>query len=671
LKENFDRFNFAIYKEKEMVDFRRWITAIAVLALFAGLACAQVNSSSAGTGSLQCAATVAAPPALRAEGMTELIGDIVLVCSGGVAPATNSVVPTANITVSLGTNVTSRLLGTGGVTNASEALLLIDEPGSPSALGPGPALPQTPCATPGVGAGPGGCVQVVNPTAGPTLGQTATCDAFSNGVCTTYSAAKNVFQGLVTANQVTFNGVPLNPPVSSGTARVFRITNVRANVAGLGGGGLAGQTALAANVIISGSTALLVNNAVFNAGFIQTGLSASLRNIRNDASLSAPAFAQCAGATTSAVAVLQYSENFGTAFKTRVNPAATNSGGNGQSSTAIQNVPGQIYNSESGFTTSVVPNAGLADYGTRLKAVFNNVPAGVRLFVSTTNVFNTNSSNPTAPLGTVTTTSFAQLVLSETAGDANGFPPLTTSTATVNGSSINTAIAEIPVVNGTAMAVWEVVNTNPSALENFYFGVWTTFTANPGSNSPPAGSATVNMSFAPTPPIAFTASAGSAASSSLSVPRFVDTSSGQSVLSIALCNTVLLYPFVTNQGGFDTGLAIANTSTDPFGTRTQSGTCDLNFYGTSAPPKVTTANIATGTVYTTLASTAAAGFQGYMIAVCQFQLAHGFAFISDLGARNLAMGYLALVLPTGTGSRNSGSLLFNGSTSAVVEDTGH
>ena len=47
LKENFDRFNFAIHKEKEMVNFRRWITAIAVLALFTGLASAQVNSSSA------------------------------------------------------------------------------------------------------------------------------------------------------------------------------------------------------------------------------------------------------------------------------------------------------------------------------------------------------------------------------------------------------------------------------------------------------------------------------------------------------------------------------------------------------------------------------------------------------------------------------------------------
>ena len=41
-----------------------------------------------------------------------------------------------------------------------------------------------------------------------------------------------------------------------------------------------------------------------------------------------------------------------------------------------------------------------------------------------------------------------------------------------------------------------------------------------------------------------------------------------------------------------------------------------------------------------------------MFAVCNFQYAHGFAFISDVGARNLAMGYLAVVIPDpGTGSR--------------------
>jgi hypothetical protein len=34
-----------------------------------------------------------------------------------------------------------------------------------------------------------------------------------------------------------------------------------------------------------------------------------------------------------------------------------------------------------------------------------------------------------------------------------------------------------------------------------------------------------------------------------------------------------------------------------------------------------------------------------MIAVCGFQYAHGFAFVSDIGARNLAMGYLPLIIP--------------------------
>jgi len=667
LKENFDRFNFAIHKEKEMVDFRRWITAIAVFALFAGLACAQVNSSTAGTGTLACSATVAVPPQLRAEGLTELIGDIVLTCTGGTFLTPGSVIPTANITVSLGTNVTSRLLGNAGVSNASEALLLIDEPGAApnTALGAGPALAQKLCTTPAVGAGPGGCTQVTGAIPGtPSFNQTLSADG---------TAGNNMYQGLVNANQVTFNGVPINPPATSGIARVFRITNIRANVAGLGGGGLAGTTQLLASVSISGSTSLPVNNPVLIAGFIQSGLTANLRNIRNDASLSLPAFNQCAGASSSATAVLQFAENFGTAFKTRVMPTAAY---NGQSGAGVtQNIPGSIYNSESGFISSVAPSgaqpAGLADYGTRLKAVFNNVPAGVRLFVSTTNVFNTNSSNVAAPAGTVTTTSYAVLIVNETAPDANGFPPVVASTATVNGSSVATNIAEIPVVNGSATAVWEVINTNPSALENFNFGLWTTFTANPGANSPPAGTGTVNMSYAPTPPTAFSASAGSSASSSLTIPRFADTSSAQNVLQVVLCNTVLLYPFVTNQAGFDTGIAIANTTSDPFGTRTQNGDCDMNFYGASAPAKVNTGNIATGTVYSTLASTSAPGFQGYMIATCRFQLAHGFAFISDIGARNLAMGYLALIIPTGTSARNSGSLLFNGSTSATVEDTAH
>ena len=125
------------------------------------------------------------------------------------------------------------------------------------------------------------------------------------------------------------------------------------------------------------------------------------------------------------------------------------------------------------------------------------------------------------------------------------------------------------------------------------------------------------------------------------------------MLAVTICRTILLYPFVTNQAGFDTGLAIANTSTDPFGTGPQAGSCTLNWYsGPTSPSPTNTGSIASGTVYTTLTSTTVPNFQGYMIAVCNFQYAHGFAFISDLGARNLAMGYLALVIPDPTTQAN-------------------
>jgi len=103
----------------------------------------------------------------------------------------------------------------------------------------------------------------------------------------------------------------------------------------------------------------------------------------------------------------------------------------------------------------------------------------------------------------------------------------------------------------------------------------------------------------------------------------------------------LLFPFVTNQAGFDTGMSISNTAKDPFGTTGQTGTCTLYYYGAAAPTNpITTPSLAPGDTYTFLASTTVPGFQGYMIAICNFPFAHGFAFISDLGARNLAMGYL-------------------------------
>jgi len=665
LKENFDRFNFAIYKEKEMVEFRRWITALAVLALFVGLASAQTTGGAGGP--LTCTASVAVPPQLRAEGMTEVIGDIVITCTGGSLPpgGVGSVIPTANVTVSLGTQVTSRLLGNNGATNSSEALLLIDEPGATGLIAPvagfGPAAPQSLCATPSVGAGPGGCVEyVANGIAANGSGTIPVASSSTTGPVATF----NVFQGLVSSNQVTFQGIPILAPVTSGVSRVFRITNVRANVSGLGGGGLPGTTQLLASVSISGSTSVPINNPVQIAGFVQSGLSVVFRNANNSGGLSSggTGFNQCgpgsSGGGPLGVGVIQYNENFGTAFKTRVAPTAAYSGQSG-APPALQNIPGNIYNSESGFITNLggLTNggvvAGLADYGTRLKAVFNNIPAGVRIFVSVTNLAaNVTSANTAAPAQT-STASYAVLINGEASPDANGFPPVLSPSTGVNGNPATTGLYEIPQSGGSATAVWEVINTNPATDETFNFGVWTQFSPNPGANTPPPGTATVNASFAPTPPIAFSASAGSSASASLTLPRFADTSTARNVLVINICQTLLLFPFITNSSGFDTGFSIANTSSDPIGTGAQNGTCTLTWYdGTGKTPAFTTPNIPTGTLYADLASVRAPGFTGYMFALCNFQFAHGFAFISDIGARNLAMGYLPLVINNGSNPNN-------------------
>jgi hypothetical protein len=469
----------------------KWITALAVLMLFAGLAGAQVAYSGAGTGPFACEVSVAAPPTLRAEGLTELVGDIVLTCSGGVALAPGSTIPTANITVSFGTTVTSRLLGYNTsanpltAANTSEALLLIDEPGSGLTMGQygvpstqfggnfGPNAPQTLCGAGGVpyslvGAGAGGCVEYVQ--------QLSNGDYVMSSSPSSAVAGANVFVGVVNENQVTFYGIPILPPATVGVARIFRMTNIRinANLLGLG----AVSSLLSFNGVL-----LLISNSMPVAGFIQSGLTFQVRTPNDSAVLTAPSFSGCSTGAACPYGMLRFSENFGSAFRTRSAPTAST---NGQAATP-QNVPGTIYNfdSESGFTfpgitgTSGNAVAGLTDFGTRLKAEFSNVPAGVSIYVATTNIANLVSP----PSGT-STTSFAQLVSGETAVDSNGSTPSVTPAGSIawNGTPAAYSYAQLPVVNGSATAVWEVVNTNPAAIENFDFPVWIVY----GSGVTPA-----------------------------------------------------------------------------------------------------------------------------------------------------------------------------------------
>src|SRR5205085_1304354 len=125
---------------------------------------------------LVCTLNAGVPPIVRADGLSELIADAVLTCSGGVAGQSTPV----NLSAFLNVSITSRL-----VNNATEALLLIDDP-PPGLLSPG----------------------------------------------------ANVFRATQAgANQVVWSGVPVVAP-GPGKTRLLRITNVRGNASQIGAGSL-------------------------------------------------------------------------------------------------------------------------------------------------------------------------------------------------------------------------------------------------------------------------------------------------------------------------------------------------------------------------------------------------------------------------------------------------
>jgi len=707
LKENFDRFNFALYKEKQMADFRRWLIALAVLALMAGAASAQVGvASGTASGALQCTAEAAGTPELRPEGYTELTGDILITCTGGPMMAVGAQIPTTNIVVFITPSVpvTSRMLQTNG---ASEAILIIDEAGSNISTGAtggfGPQSPQSLCsASDEQSAGQVNCNLVFGTDAS---GGYLVAKPGPGNTTSVSGVAQNVFQGTINANgtqgvnTITFYDVPVLPPATSGVSRIFRITNIRVPVPG--------GTSPYVNAFISTNPnqTLPLTITTLPIATIGPGMQAGVKLYKNNP------FQQCNSQSVALSANLIYTEGFATSFKTRVVPGGTlngipgNAGGNvqyaaegtntGGTGGFNQNVPGGLYggfaaNTESGLIFppltgknggSVLYTAGLADYGTRLKAVFYNIPAGLTLYVSTTSgaVGGTASTN-TIPgvIGGTSTLPYAVLVATnsgEATADASPFVPIAGSGPGPDGLSY---IAITANSAGAATAVWEVTNSNPAAVDALSFSVYigysptaptTTFpygTPLTLTGLPPYAPTDVQMSYAPEP----SQGAFSAANFSYGqnpIPRFavIKTQEGPYV-NINLCQTTLLYPFVTGASGFDTGLAVANTSWDPWGTRHQQGSCTLYGYGVSVGASGNTAAqpviqgcdlianpqqgsncfpvVQTGQVASVQASGIYANlnFMGYVIAVCNFQYAHGYAALTDLGLRNVWHGYLAL-----------------------------
>jgi hypothetical protein len=156
------------------------------------------------------------------------------------------------------------------------------------------------------------------------------------------------------------------------------------------------------------------------------------------------------------------------------------------------------------------------------------------------------------------------------------------------------------------------------------------------------------------------------------LPRFVeDLGDAQTIVSIVPATTTLLIPYATRIAsiGYDTGIAIANTSLDPYDeAEPQTGAITFFFFPNSGDGpgemfELTTDGPIAGTALnadgelepgasfvallsTLLAEAGAAGdFTGYIFIETDFQYAHGAAFISDFANFTSATNVLVLDNP--------------------------
>jgi len=292
----------------------------------------------------------------------------------------------------------------------------------------------------------------------------------------------------------------------------------------------------------------------------------------------------------------------------------------------------------------------------RILLTFSNVPSGVTI---------TLSANPTVS----TTSGKASAAFLATAG-----PPATTTPTAQITSTTNTATVEI--LSGS-------LTTTPQ-LEIDITGIALSSTA--AVTTP--GSISVTASMAP-----FCTTLLDAASlpiESNGYPCFTEAEVGPvTVVNILPTQTTLLMPYALTLPPYDTGIAIANTTADPFGTTGGgalpiSGTVNLNFFpttstgGAGTPFSLTTSStvrpgsglssdgtLASGATWTVLLSQllTAAGqtgnFTGYVFITANFLDAHGTATISDFRTYSLTANVLVLP-PPATASRSTPGAGFEG-----------
>lgn len=297
-----------------------------------------------------------------------------------------------------------------------------------------------------------------------------------------------------------------------------------------------------------------------------------------------------------------------------------------------------------GFRTALQESTNLTpeNNSTRIRLTFNNLPTGVSLDLTTRN-----------PSGVVATISPTRMT-----------------------PTVNVALIEFTATNPTLLDQVEVDFTVVNTSGNLSS---TAAVTTPGAITVTATLFPIGDGVDNSDPL------------KLNVPRqdqgyptFAQKDFGPTtIVNIVPANTTLLVPFAFVGGVFDTGLAISNTTADPFGGTAgggavpSSGTITLSLYPTAAtggagtPITLTTSatvkpgpglssdgTLQAGAVWAPLlsqllaAAAAPAGFSGYIFIQTNFLNAHGTATITDFRTYSLTANVLVVPPPLANGRNN-------------------
>ncbi len=279
------------------------------------------------------------------------------------------------------------------------------------------------------------------------------------------------FAGKIAAQNITFQGLAVTVPATGKFN--LKVSNVRGSVSQFG---LSGPSSISASI----SAPFSINQSQVVVAYSQTGLYATLYNTG----------IACVGSPIPSTITLANLFAAQTAF----------------ASTRITE----------GFGNAFQPRGPNDDTGTRFIVRYSGFPANATVYVPTF-VAGSDAAIPTAggDLGgtqsggqyTTSGTLLLGLVQFTDSTGAGGF----VSSLPGGGGVFNTVTA-VPLTNGAGMAVYEVMDANPNAVESAQFP---TFIAIPSVTAPATAQETV--SFAPV-------SSVPAASTTAPVPRFVATS---------------------------------------------------------------------------------------------------------------------------------------------------